>query len=192
MKIPSRPQCFRLIHQMKMLDHIIDHSVMVSNVALCIARCLEKDCSGLNADLIFSAALLHDITKTRSFETGELHSATGGELLTGLGYPEVGDIIRQHVVLDRGWDKGPVSEREIVNYADKRVLHDKVVTLDRRLAYIKKRYGRDDRFKHQIKKMWKTTQAIEVRLFKQLSFETWELKDQVKPLIRREEILNSG
>ncbi|MCG8566758.1 MAG: HD domain-containing protein [Desulfobacterales bacterium] len=161
---------------------------MVGNVAICLARYLKKETPGLNSDLIFSAALLHDITKTRSFETGELHSASGGELLTRMGYPEVGNIIRQHVVLDEGWEAGPITESEIVNYADKRVLHDKVVSLDRRLTYIKKRYGKDDRFKTQIKKMWDATQAIEVRLFNALPFTPTQLGDHIRPEIPRDAI----
>ncbi len=185
MRTPSQAECFRLIHEMKMLDRIIDHSVMVGNVALCLARHLRRTNPGLNPDLILSAALLHDITKTRSFETGELHSFTGGRLLNRLGYPEVGEIIRQHVLLDEGWDAGPVTEEEIVNYADKRVLHDQVVSLESRLTYIRKRYGKDGRFKDQIQRMWDTTEAVEIRLFKELDFDAAQLEAHVTPHIGR-------
>ena len=100
MKIPSRDECFKLINDMDMMDHIIDHSVMVSNVARFLCFHLKKVAPNLDVRLATHAALLHDITKTRSFETHELHSQTGGKLLTEMGYPEVGNIIRQHVILD--------------------------------------------------------------------------------------------
>ena len=66
---------------------------------------------------------------------------TGGRLLTDLGWPEVGDIVRQHVHLDANGHPGPPTEVEIVNYADKRVMHDSIVSLEQRMDYILQRYG---------------------------------------------------
>ena len=48
-----------------------------------------------------AAALLHDITKTISFETKEHHDESGGELLRELGFASVGEIVKQHVILIR-------------------------------------------------------------------------------------------
>jgi len=185
MKIPTLEECFRLIHEMDMMDHIIDHSIMVSNVALCLSRVLKKKFPEINIKLVTSAALLHDITKTRSFTTGEIHSETGGALLENLGYPEIGDIIRQHVILDIYTSDTPVSEPEIVNYADKRVLHDQVVFLKKRLEYIEVRYGTNQEFKHRISIMWKDTLALETKLFKQLAFTPSQLSYKVLPTIKR-------
>jgi uncharacterized protein len=185
MNIPSKEECFRLIHRMDMMDHIIDHSIMVSNVALCLCRFLGEKFP-LNIAEVRSAALLHDITKTRSFTTGEVHSETGGLLLTEMGYPEIGDIIRQHVMLDACTLDAPVSEQEIVNYADKRVLHDEVVSLEKRLEYIKVRYGSKPEFKDRIQLMWTETVALEQKLFKQLPFEPAQLSDLVLPVIKKE------
>lgn len=170
MKLPSIPECFRLIREMGMMDHIIDHSVMVSNVAICIARSLSASGHSVNIQMIRSASLLHDITKTRSFETGEVHSETGGSFLTEKGWPEIGNIVRQHVILDTCSDRTPISETEIVNYADKRVLHDKVVSLKSRLAYIEERYGRNPDLRTRIRTMWDSTLMLEQKLFKRIKF----------------------
>lgn len=186
MNLPSDKECFSIIREMEMMDHIIDHSVMVSNVAVCLGGHLKKSSPGLNIDLVRTAALLHDITKTRSFETGEVHSETGGGLMAGLGYPEIGDIIRQHVTLDVRRDSGPVSETEIVNYADKRVLHDRVVSLDQRLAYIRVKYGADPKFTQGIDQMWENTRALEVKIFSQLCFAPEELPGRVRPGVQKE------
>ncbi|MCG8615032.1 MAG: HD domain-containing protein [Desulfobacterales bacterium] len=185
MNLPSDRECFKIIRKMKMMDHIIDHSVMVSNVAVCLGGYLKKSTPELNLDLVRTAALLHDITKTRSFETGEMHSETGCGLADSLGYPEIGDIIRQHVILDQRMDEGPVSEPEIVNYADKRVLHDRVVSLDQRLAYIKVKYGTNKEFKKRIRQMWEDTLALEEKIFRLMDFSPEELPDRVKPRIVR-------
>ncbi len=179
MNIPSTAQCFKLIQDMDMMDHIIDHSVMVGTVALCLGRHLKKTFPLIDLNLTASAALLHDITKTRSLNTGEIHSQTGCSLMENLGYPEVGDVIRQHVVLDRLHLDEPVSEPEIVNYSDKRVLHDKVVSLDLRLDYIRDRYGTNDRFRSRINQMIKNTKTLERKLFRRLPFTPSGLEQEI-------------
>jgi putative nucleotidyltransferase with HDIG domain len=184
MEIPSRKQCFEIIREMGMMDHIVDHSIMVGNVTLCLCRQIKPTTPSLNVELATAAALLHDITKTRSFETGERHSDTGGELLRTLGYPEVGDIVRQHVILDCCREDAPVTEQEIVNYADKRVLHDTVVSLARRLEYIQDRYAGSHHLKDQIAGMWETTRVLEKKLFHRISFSPAQLSDLVMMDIR--------
>lgn len=186
MNLPSDKECFRIIRDMEMMDHIVDHSVMVSNVAVCLGMVLKRTTPELNIDLVRVAGLLHDITKTRSFETGEVHSKTGGGLMETLGYPEVADIIRQHVVLDVRSDHGPVSETEIVNYADKRVLHDRVVSLERRLAYIHRRYGTKPEFRRWIRKLWDDTLALEKKLFRKIAFGPDELPKQITAEVVKE------
>jgi uncharacterized protein len=185
MKIPTRKQCFQIIQSMGMMDHIVDHSIMVGNVTLCLCRHLKQASPSLNVELAAAAALLHDITKTRSFDTGELHSETGGELLQNLGYPEVGNIVRQHVILDLCEENGPVSEQEIVNYADKRVLHDTVVSLPRRLEYIQVKYGGQSHIQDRIAIMWEMTVALEKKLFRKMPFLPVQLSQNVLRDIRR-------
>ena len=185
MIIPNTKECFRLIHKMEMMDHIIDHSIMVSNVALCLCRFLEEKCPDIDKESVRCASLLHDITKTRSFTTGEIHAETGGILLNELGYPEIGNIIRQHVTLDACLDNTPITESEIVNYADKRVLHDQVVSLKERLEYIKIRYGSKPEFKCRVEPMWNNALALEEKLFRQLPFLPSQLSGQVLPIIKK-------
>lgn len=185
MNIPSKIECFKLIKKMAMMDHIIDHSIMVSNVALFLSIKLKKYSPGLDSRLATSAALLHDITKTRSFDTNEIHSETGGKMLTKLGYPEVGDIIRQHVVLDSYKNDSPVSEQEIVNYSDKRVLHDELVSLSQRLEYIKVRYGTKKEFRQRIRIMCIDTFNLEKKIFFNLDIKPDELSECMAKKIKK-------
>lgn len=177
MNIPSKTKCFELIQKMKMMDHIIDHSIMVSRVALFLSLRLKASMPDLNTRLTASAALLHDITKTRSFETKEMHSQTGGEYLTDLGYPEVGNIVRQHVLLDAYESRTPVSESEIVNYADKRILHDQIVSLKKRMEYIELRYAAKKEFKPYFKQMKINTIALEEKIFSHLDIRPEQLSE---------------
>jgi putative nucleotidyltransferase with HDIG domain len=168
-KIPSELECRRLVAEMGMLDNIVAHCRQVCRVALLIVDHLNMD--GLNRDLIRAAALLHDITKTRSFQTREDHAETGAQLLLEMGYPEVGSIIGQHVRLDSYFASAvPPSEAEIVNYADKRVLHDRIVPLDERMGYILEKYGRAPQWKTSILLLWEKTKELEARLFTGLPF----------------------
>ena len=64
-----------------MMDHIVDHSEQVCRVAVCLADKLSSEGIELNLELIGASALLHDITKTRSFRTHENHAQTGGKFL---------------------------------------------------------------------------------------------------------------
>ena len=148
-----------------MMDHIQAHSRLVSAVAVLLVDLLSENGVDLDRDLVRAAALLHDITKTRSFETRENHAATGEQVLVDLGYPEVGRIVGQHVRLDRYGSTGPPTAAEVVNYADKRVLHDRIVSLETRMEYIVQRYGQHAAQRDRISRLWHLTIQLENRLF---------------------------
>jgi len=168
-KIPTKVQCYQMIRQMRMRDHIVIHSLQVCRVATFLTEHLNKQHNRLNFGLIRSAALLHDITKTRSFKTREDHALTGGKYLSDNGYPEIGDLIRQHVTLDKYSVAGSIFEAEVLNYADKRVLHDEIVDLDRRLDYILERYAETLTHRERINGLWQKTKEMENKLFKDLT-----------------------
>jgi uncharacterized protein len=170
MKIPTRDQCYQLMGEMKMMDHIVVHSMQVCRVATFVTEHLNKQHYRLDHDLIRAAALLHDITKTRSFKTREDHALTGGQFLAEQGYPEIGELVRQHVRLDEYPDPVALGEAEITNYADKRVLHDQVVPLDKRLDYILEKYGKLPGDQERIRWLWEKTLELEEKIFDDLSF----------------------
>lgn len=170
MRVPPQKECLNMLCSMEMPDHIQDHSRLVCRVALIIADGLIASGIRINRELVMASALLHDITKPRSFQTGENHAKTGGEYLSCMGFPEVGDIVRQHVILDHYFEGAAPSEAEIVNYADKRVLHDQVVPLDDRMTYIKHRYAKTAEHVALLHKLWDQTRLLEARLFAYLHF----------------------
>jgi uncharacterized protein len=179
--IPSEKKCRYLMETMEMPAHIQAHSRMVCRVALFLADGLISAGLLLNRELVRASAILHDITKPRSFTTGEQHAQTGGEYLAGLGFFEVGEIVRQHVELDDYSRNGTPKEAEIVNYADKRVLDDGIVSLDDRMQYIQDRYAKTIEHQHHITVLWKQTALLEERLFSFLAFHPECLAHQMKP-----------
>ena len=166
--------------KMNMMDHIVVHSMQVCRVATLLTQNLSDPGIELNFDLIQAAALLHDITKTRSFKTKENHAQTGGQYLTELGYTEVGSLVRQHVKLDEYPQTVSLGEAEIINYADKRVLHDKVVSLEKRLDYILEKYAKVSEHRKRIYRLWEKTKEIEDEIFGALSFSPDDLIGLIK------------
>ena len=187
-KIPTKAQCYQMISKMKMMDHIVVHSLQVCRVATFLTEHLNKQHYRLNFDLIQSAALLHDITKTRSFKTREDHALTGGEYLSDRGYPEIGDLVRQHVRLDEYPSPVTLGEVEIINYADKRVLHDRVVSLEERLAYILEKYGKIAEHRQRIRQLWEKTKEMEAEIFRTLTFSPDDLTHLINSEDRSAEV----
>jgi len=150
----------------RMLDNIRAHSIMVARVA----RLLADNMAGvqLNMNLIISGALLHDIAKTQCLDSNRNHALEGEEIVLRHGYNELAEIVAEHVVLGRT-TAGIIVEKQIVYYADKRINHDKVVSLDDRLAYILDRYARDNPARHQaIMINFGKCQALEKEIFTRL------------------------
>jgi uncharacterized protein len=181
MNIPSQKECYGFIQEMGMMDHIVDHSEQVCRVACCLAHNLNREGIRLSPALIRAAALLHDITKTRSFSTSENHAETGGKFLQEKGFAEVGHIIAQHVKLDTyAVLSNSPGEAEIVNYADKRVLHDQIVSLKDRMAYILDRYADSVESRERILGLWNKSKDLEKRIFDYLPFQPQALKQTVE------------
>ena len=168
--IPDPDTCHRLMTAMQMLPHIAEHSRQVCRVAVVLAEGLVKAGVSLDQRLITAAALLHDITKTRSLDTGENHAATGSAFLAERGFLRVSDIVRQHVTLDQYSPVRVPDEALVVNYADKRVLHDTITDLDTRMTYIRERYGTTDAHLKRIDTLWQATLELETHLFAHLPY----------------------
>ncbi len=175
--------------EMHMLEHIVVHSLQVCRVGKGLVDFLSAKGIDLDGPLVQAAALLHDITKTRSFKTEENHALTGGRHLTDAGFAEVGDLVRQHVRLDDYSEQQILTEAHIINYADKRVLHDRIVSLDERMEYIMERYGREPAHHQRIRLLWEKTKDLEKQIFSYLPFSANDLIDHLASLDIDSEIL---
>lgn len=161
--IPTRQQCDTLMARYAMLPNIVAHSYQVMRVALAITDSV-KDGLSIHRDKVIAGALLHDITKTRSLETKEHHDASGGALLRELGFLGIAEMVEQHVRLHTLDLDGALNETEIVYYADKRVMHDTIVTLDKRMSDLIVRYGRDEETIRRIVQNKEQVLAVEKKI----------------------------
>jgi len=139
--IPTIQTCFSLMDDYQMLPNIREHSIVVTKVAELLVQGFQRNGSSLDRDLTLAGALLHDIAKTQCLGDNDgNHAKMGREICLKHGYERVGEIVASHVVL-HGNGEGDVTEKEIVYYADKRVNHNQIVSLEDRLAYINKTYA---------------------------------------------------
>jgi len=157
MQVPTIDECVRLMEQYNMLPNIRRHSLVVARIAELLATGLQGRINGHelpDRNLCVSGALLHDIAKTPCLDGSCDHARAGAEICLDHGYPEIAEIVAEHVILkdhnpDR-YQNGCFSAREIVYYADKRVRHDEIVSLDERLDYIIEHYGKNDTRLHEL------------------------------------------
>ncbi len=162
--IPSREECLSLMSRYGMLENIISHSLEVAKVALFISIELNKKGQTIDLGLVEAASLLHDLTKTECLKTKDDHAQTGSQQLKGMGYERVGEVVAQHIWLGKEGDPSCVSEEEIVNYADKRVMHDRIVPLEVRFNDLKARYGLNQKAMGYLERLQKEVYGIENKI----------------------------
>ena len=165
---PTLEECLDLMKEHNMLENIIHHSLLVNEVGLWLSEELNKTGENLDLAKVQAGALLHDITKTKSITTGEDHARTGSELLERLGFKSISEIVRQHVMTDDTANSPTISEIEIVNYADKRVLHNRVVTLRKRFDDLRTRYDINQERAYLITQSEKRAIEVEKKIFSRL------------------------
>jgi putative nucleotidyltransferase with HDIG domain len=164
MRIPTREECLQMLKENNVPRNIIEHSKAVADIAVELGRKLKSHGEDINLQLLEAGALLHDICKHecigRGHEAEIAHGDMGADFLRKKGLPEIAEMARTHmmgaVLTPRMLDTW---EKKLVFYADKRVNHDKRVTIDERFDYIEKRYPKEKgvfvKAKHIVKKMEK-------------------------------------
>jgi uncharacterized protein len=177
MLIPTREQCLRLMEKKRMPAHIQQHSFKVAQIAVYLGVQLNLQGARLKLPLLEAGGLLHDIAKEHCLRTGENHAAVGGAMVSELGYPSLAPIVEQHISIDPADLDRPFREALIVNYADKRVKHAEVVSLEQRFGDLTERYGHTEERKARIQRNLDLFLQLESKIFGGLSFRP----DQVMP-----------
>ncbi len=144
MKLPTREECFKLLEKYKTFPNIIEHTKLVNKIAVYLAKKLKEKEIDINIDLVDRASLLHDIAKSKVIREhippeNENHHLDGEKILIKEGYPELGHIVRMHSLKEiqnlKTW------EEKVMQYADLRARHDKIVSVKERLDDLIKRYN---------------------------------------------------
>lgn len=175
MVIPTREECFKLMNQYGMLKNIFDHSMEVRKVALYLAMELNKKGQRIDLRLVEAASLLHDLTKSQSLKTKEDHAQTAYQLLKNMGYERVAEVVAEHIRVQKKNVSTSITEEEIVNYADKRVQHDRIVSLEERFRDLIERYAETLISSKEMNQLKEETYRIEHKIFSILGFDPNEI-----------------
>ncbi len=136
---PTWPECQAILDRLKVPAEVVAHSRLVAGLARRWAEWLNQAGLALDLDLLTAAGLLHDLAKGQPD-----HARAGADLLAGLGYPRVADIVAVHmdILLTPGQ---PLTEASLVYLADRLVQGSRVVSLEERHRAARTRFaGRPD------------------------------------------------
>jgi putative nucleotidyltransferase with HDIG domain len=166
--LPTRKQCLNLLKEHHVPSHILKHSLAVTKLAVFLAERLKEKGLPVDVNLIDRACLLHDIVRICDFKEldyskfqqniaqeskvkwqqikerfkGISHEDAAYNLLKEK-YPVLALAVKKHryvAVLDEK-EKPTTWEEKLVYYADKRVMHDRIVPLKERLEEAHRRYA---------------------------------------------------
>jgi putative nucleotidyltransferase with HDIG domain len=136
--IPALDECEAILTRiLGVEDNLILHSRAVSELTTLLARRLDQAGLPIDANLAARAALLHDLAKGHS-----RHDEEGGRLLRQMGFSLAAEIVESHIDIDLEARKG-IGEAELVYLADKLILGNRLVSLEKRFEAGLKRFGRD-------------------------------------------------
>jgi len=134
-------------------QRVIQHSLKVLEVAKRLTRQVENQGIKVNAGLVETAAILHDIGRSKTHDLE--HGLLGGEILGERGLPEdlrraverhVGAGISKDEAARLGLGKGNLIpetiEEKIVCYADKLVDGTEEVPFEDTLRYFEGKFGK--------------------------------------------------
>ncbi|MBU1260937.1 MAG: HD domain-containing protein [Planctomycetes bacterium] len=159
-KIPTIEQCYELLKQCHVPKHIVRHCEATADFAVELAKRILRNGIKIDIDFVHRACLLHDIMRVCDFSKpiddifdepitekdrekwqqlsqrhkGLRHEDAACEFLKA-EYPKIALAIKKHAYksLLNEKLKPQTIEEKIVYYADKRVMHNKVVSLAERL-----------------------------------------------------------
>jgi molybdenum cofactor cytidylyltransferase len=134
--VPSRQICEQLLAERFVAGSpVIGHCRAVAHVALLMAERMNNSGCRLDLELIEAAALLHDLAK------GEpRHAAAGADMLRGMGYNAVADLVAVHMELPPR-DDDAITAADLLFLADKLLEGDRLVPLETRFRHQLKRYA---------------------------------------------------
>lgn len=181
---------YELLHKEEVPLHIIAHSERVALISLLLGCQLKEAGEPLDLKTLTLGALLHDVKKFSSLKTGENHALAGYKLMQTLGHERVGEIIYAHIFLKAPKPGAPISEEEIVFYADKRVKHAEIVLLKERFSDLRVRYGRTLKALIRMALLEEMTLLLEKRIFKKIPLKPEDLLKlneikEVKDVLKR-------
>ena len=191
-----------------MPKHIRSHMEKVAQVAVLLGLKIKERGFPVQIQLLRQACLLHDIVKVceiSNFNGSPLsssaqddistweklrakyrdigHVRAASEILEDLGEHEIAQIILKHrfdALIDENASSQPVTwEEKLLYYADKRVRHDRLVTIKERLEDGRRRYFPDGNPPPNDVKVEKALYALEKEICKAAGIKPSDLDESL-------------
>ena len=174
--IPREVDCYALWDRYKMPNHIRRHSQRVADMAAGLAHLDAERGSHVNPDAVYAAGLLHDLAKAYCIVHGGNHAEVGSAWAmreTRNGPIAQGVLFHVHWP----WEDTVADENFLVLallYADKRVTHDKYVSLDDRYTDLFERYGINEVARARLREALEQGKRVEAGLSRRLGVDLHE------------------
>lgn len=161
---PDDERCFVLWRAYEMLPNVRRHSLLVAHIATRLAERAAERGFDVSVEQVRAAGLLHDIAKSYCVRHGGSHAMIGASWVVERTrhYP-----VAQGVLLHVHWPwplpegAGICSLPFFIIYADKRVRHDRCVSLEERFEDLLTRYGKSAEARHSIRESFAQGKDIE-------------------------------
>jgi uncharacterized protein len=159
--LPTHKECLAILTEYHVPPHIVSHSKAVAKLAVFLAKRLNENGAAVDVTLLEGACLLHDLLRVHDFKESDFnrfernlpeekkakwqklrakykassHEDAAYDILKDK-YPALALTIKRHryMALINENEKPDTWEEKLLYYADKRVMHDKIVPLKERLT----------------------------------------------------------
>ncbi len=207
--LPTRKECLAILAEYHVSPHIISHSKVVAKLAVFLAQRLNEQCEEVNIALLKRACLLHDLLRAHDFKESDYnkfeqnlpeqektkwkklrtkykacsHEDAAYDILKDK-YPALALTIKRHrymTLLDEK-EKPQSWEEKLLYYADKRVMHHKIVPLEQRLIEGHKRnayqHGSPEQSKINTSKVDPLIYKMEKEIFEKIALDPLEVTEE--------------
>lgn len=181
-----------MLSELKVPENIVRHIRKVTAVALLIATKLRQAGEPIDIDLVERAGFLHDafkIVDIKGFKDSPAYDSADDEAKEVYDrlikenpytheeaafsafkgrYPELAETIRKHKFDSLITDSPKTWEEKILTYSDKRVLHDRIVSLRERFIDGKARYPREPAYDKTRERLEQLYHDLEAEIFSYL------------------------
>lgn len=199
------PEAKSIIMEHHLPDHIIRHCEKVRKIVQMIGEKYIEKGENLDLENLISAALLHDIFRIaditdesyqnlysdavkydqvtwdsiRNRYKGKTHAQAAYEFFMHKGEEKLALIIKKHyfyAILDPA-DKPITLEEKILSYADKRVMHDKIVSLKERFEEGRKRHNPKYENMDEVQKIYDAYYSLEKEILEPINLNPEDIKE---------------
>ena len=207
--LPTRKECLAIIREYHVPLHILKHSLGAAKLAVFLAQRLKEKGVAVDVNLVDRACLLHDIVRICDFKESDYsrfkhpvteqdkakwkqlrtrykeipHEDVAYELLKEK-YPVLAQTVKKHrytALLDEN-ERPNTWEEKLVYYADKRVMHDRIVPLKERLQEAHERnvpqHGSEAQSQINTAKVDRLIFELEEEIFSKIGLNPLEVTDE--------------